>query len=57
MEVESETGNTIILEEKHSDDGMDDEEATEYLKRYPDVQSITGYNNIVGAKDHWVKFG
>jgi len=36
---------------------MDDEEAVEYLKRYPDVQSITGYNNIVGAKDHWVKFG
>lgn len=31
------------------DGGMSEAEATNYLKRYPDVQSIVGLNNIAGA--------
>lgn len=55
MEVENEAGNTIVLEENTA--AMTDEEAEFYLMRYPDVQSIVGYKNNAGAKEHWAKTG
>jgi len=54
-EVESEAGNTVVIEENASP--MTDEEASAYLMRYPDVQSVVGYNNIAGAKENWAKTG
>ena len=36
---------------------MTDEEGAAYLRRYPDVGSEVGWNNVNGAKDHWGKKG
>lgn len=36
---------------------MSDAEAADYMKRYPDVAAVKGYNNILGAKQHWKETG